>query len=77
MDLSSFNGTSPPDPMEQDLRRHVNPSDYSDTWGIDLYIDTLPVADPGGVRWVRTNPPFFLNSAFQTLTDPAFELSAK
>ena len=22
-------------------------------------------------------PPFFLNSAFQTLTDPAFELSAK
>ena len=41
VDLSSFNGTSPPDPMEQDLRRPVNPSDNSDTWGIDLYIDTL------------------------------------
>ena len=33
--------TSPTIPVEQELRRHVNPSDHSDVWGIDLYVDTL------------------------------------
>ena len=38
IDLSNSNTTSPPVPIEQELQRHVNPSDYSDTWGSDLYI---------------------------------------
>lgn len=37
-DLSNSNNTDPPVPIEQELQRHVNPSDYCDTWGIDLLI---------------------------------------
>ena len=33
--------TSPTIPVEQELQRYVNPSDHSDVWGIDLYVDTL------------------------------------
>ena len=31
----------PSAPIVQDLERHVNPSDHSTTWGIDLYVQTL------------------------------------
>lgn len=42
LDPSTFNNnTNPPTPTEQKLQRHVNPSDSSDIWGIDLYVDTL------------------------------------
>ena len=39
--LDTSNNTNPPTPTEHNLHRHVNPSDYSDTWGIDLYVNTL------------------------------------
>ena len=42
LDPSTFNNnTNPPTPTKQKLQRHVNPSDSSDIWGIDLYVDTL------------------------------------
>ena len=41
LDSNVDNGTSPSSPSLQELEGHVNPLDYSDTWGIDLYVQTL------------------------------------
>ena len=41
LDDDNINSSSSHDTMLQELERQVNPSDYSDTWGIDLYVQTL------------------------------------
>ena len=28
-------------PIVQDLEQHINPSDHSTIWGVDLYVQTL------------------------------------